>query len=55
MGPSLVDTEWIYGGDEASILETLHDGRPGGMPAFGEQASEEELQQVTAFVTSLSK
>lgn len=55
MGPSLVDAEWIYGGDEASILETLHNGRPGGMPAFGDQASEEELQQVTAFVMSLSK
>lgn len=55
MGPSLVDAEWTYGSDEASTLETLHNGRPGGMPVFGDQASEEELQQVTAFVTSLSK
>jgi len=55
MGPALNDSTWIYGGDEAAILETLHNGRPGGMPAFGNQASEEELQQVAAFVTSLSK
>lgn len=54
MGPSLADATWIYGGDEASITETLQNGRPGGMPAFGANATPEEISQVVAFVMSLS-
>ncbi len=54
MGPSLADKTWTYGGDEASITETLQNGRPGGMPAFGAQASKKERADVVAFVISLS-
>jgi mono/diheme cytochrome c family protein len=54
MGPSLADANWIYGGDVASITETLVNGRPGGMPAYGSQASEEEIADVVAYVISLS-
>lgn len=54
MGPSLADANWVYGGDAASITETLVNGRPGGMPAFGGQASEEEIADVVAYVISLS-
>jgi mono/diheme cytochrome c family protein/heme/copper-type cytochrome/quinol oxidase subunit 4 len=53
VGPNLTDSEWIYGGDEASISETLHNGRPGGMPAFSGQASEEDIANVVAYVMSL--
>jgi cytochrome c553 len=54
VGPSLTDSEWIYGGDEASLTETLVNGRPGGMPAFGAQASEEDIANVVAYIMSLS-
>ncbi len=54
MGPSLADKTWIYGGDAASISETIHNGRPGGMPAFGSNASEQEITDVVAYVMSLS-
>jgi len=54
MGPSLADATWIYGSDEASIHETLVNGRPNGMPAFSGAATDEELWQVVAFVQSLS-
>ena len=53
VGPNLTDAEWIYGGDAASISETLHNGRPGGMPAFGAQASEGEIANLVAYVMSL--
>lgn len=53
VGPNLADAEWIYGGDAASISETLHNGRPGGMPAFGGQASEEDITNLVAYVQSL--
>lgn len=54
MGPSLADKTWIYGGDAAAISETIHNGRPGGMPAFGSNASEQEIADVVAYVMSLS-
>lgn len=54
MGPSLADNNWIYGGDPDSIHESLVNGRPNGMPAFAEAATDEELWQVVAFVRSLS-
>lgn len=53
VGPNLTDAEWVYGGDAASISETLHNGRPGGMPAFGAQASEEDITNLVAYVMSL--
>ena len=54
MGPSLADATWVYGSDAATIHETLVNGRPNGMPKFGEAATDEELWQVVAFVQSLS-
>lgn len=54
MGPALNDAQWIYGGDEAAVVESIANGRPGGMPAFGGQATPEQIQQVAAFVLSLS-
>jgi cytochrome c oxidase cbb3-type subunit 3 len=32
--PNLTDGAWLYGGDEASVFETIHDGRQGWMPAW---------------------
>lgn len=55
MGPSLADKTWIYGGDQATIVESITNGRPGGMPAFGTQVSGPEIANVAAFVMSLSK
>lgn len=55
VGPNLTDSEWIYGGDEAAISETLHNGRPGGMPAFSGQASEDEIANVVAYVLSIGE
>ncbi len=54
VGPNLTDSEWIYGGTEADITETLNNGRPGGMPAFSGQASPEDIANLVAYVQSLS-
>ena len=34
-GPGADGRRWIYGSDDASIFETIAQGRPNGMPAFG--------------------
>jgi mono/diheme cytochrome c family protein len=55
IGPSLSDGEWIYGGSDADIFETLQNGRPNGMPAFGQQADDDTLWKVVTYVQSLSQ
>lgn len=35
--PNLTDRTWLYGGDAQSVYTTIHDGRHGEMPAWGQQ------------------
>ncbi len=55
LGPNLTDAEWVYGNSDADIFETLTNGRPGGMPAFSAQTSEEERWQIVTYLKSLSQ
>lgn len=54
LGPNLTDNTWLYGGDPKSVLETIREGRPKGMPKWKSELSAEEIQNVAAFVLSLS-
>jgi cytochrome c oxidase cbb3-type subunit 3 len=54
MGPDLMDDVWIYGSRLEQIHQTLVDGRPNGMPAWGEKVPDEQLWQLAAYVRSLS-
>ncbi|HEX3848602.1 MAG TPA: cytochrome c [Steroidobacteraceae bacterium] len=54
MGPSLMDDEWIYGSRLEQIHQTLVEGRPNGMPAWGGKVPDEQLWQLAAYVRSLS-
>jgi cytochrome c oxidase cbb3-type subunit 3 len=52
--PNLTDKVWLYGGSEASIVETLTKGRGGVMPAHEQILSPEKIQLLTAYVWGLS-
>lgn len=54
MGPSLMDDEWIYGGRLEQIHQTLVEGRPNGMPAWGGKVPDQQLWQLSAYVRSMS-
>ncbi len=54
MGPSLMDDEWIYGGRLEQIHQTLVEGRPNGMPAWGGKIPDPQLWQIAAYVRSMS-
>jgi len=54
MGPDLMDDEWIYGGRLAQIHQTLVEGRPNGMPAWGGKIPDQQLWQLSAYVRSMS-
>ena len=53
--PNLTDDIWLYGGDPATIRETLTQGRNGNMPAFKDLLSEDRRRLITAYILSLSE
>ncbi|MFZ5722921.1 MAG: cytochrome-c oxidase, cbb3-type subunit III [Pseudomonadota bacterium] len=52
--PNLTDTVWLYGGDIATIKETIAYGRAGQMPAQHARLSAEKIHVLTAYVYGLS-
>ncbi len=52
--PNLTDTEWVYGGDSATVMASILDGRSGVMPALGSVLGQEGVNEATAYVLSLS-
>jgi cytochrome c oxidase cbb3-type subunit III len=54
IGPPLMDADWIYGSDPQNIYETISEGRPNGMPAFGGKIAPDQIWQIVAYVRSMS-
>jgi cytochrome c oxidase cbb3-type subunit 3 len=52
--PNLTDKVWLYGGSEATIIETVLKGRNGMMPAHETILTPEKIHLLTAYVWSLS-
>lgn len=53
MGPSLRDTLWYYGGDEASIFASITEGRQHGMPSWGSKLPRDQIWKLVAYIKSL--
>lgn len=53
IGPDLTSGSFKYGRDAADIAESIRNGRPRGMPAFGSQFKVAEIDSLTDFVLSL--
>jgi cbb3-type cytochrome c oxidase subunit III len=51
--PSLSDGRWRYGGSDGAIYQSIRDGRPKGMPAFGELLSPEIIWKLVTYLQSL--
>lgn len=54
-GPNIIDDKWIYGGSDAEVFATVANGRPGGMPAWLGDLTEEQIWKVIAYVRSIKK
>ena len=52
--PRLNDKTWLYGGDLATIEQSIRNGRNGKMPAHAELLGEERIQLLAAYIYSLS-
>ncbi len=51
--PNLADQIWLYGGDEATIIESITNGRGGVMPAWVGRLDPLTIKSLTVFVHSL--
>jgi cytochrome c oxidase cbb3-type subunit 3 len=51
--PNLTDKIWLYGGDKATIVETITNGRAGVMPAWGQRLDPATVKMLAAYVHSL--
>ncbi len=52
--PNLTDNDWLYGGTPEKIKETILNGRNGLMPPMGPVLGEQGVEEVAAYVMSLS-
>lgn len=53
MGPDLTDTAWRYGGTPIDIYKSVYEGRPQGMPAWGNGLPPQTIWQLVAYIQTL--
>jgi mono/diheme cytochrome c family protein len=53
MGPNLRDSLWIYGSSDADLYATIAEGRPNGMPAWGDRLPTQQIWQIIAYLRTL--
>jgi cytochrome c oxidase cbb3-type subunit III len=51
--PNLTDKIWLYGADEATIIETITNGRSGVMPAWNDRLDPSTIKAMAVYVHSL--
>lgn len=52
-GPNLTDAIWLYGGDEASVIETITNARRGVMPTWAGRLDPVTIKSLAVYVHSL--
>ena len=53
IGPALMDSEWRYGSDPASLYASIVQGRANGMPSFGGHIPDDQVWKIVAYVRSM--
>ena len=51
--PDLTDKIWLYGSDEATLIETITNGRAGVMPAWVGRLDPSTIKALAVYVHSL--
>lgn len=52
---NLTDADWLYGGDAATIHQTLMNGRQGKMPTWAGRLDAGQIRMLTLYVSGLSQ
>jgi cytochrome c oxidase cbb3-type subunit 3 len=53
MGPSLRDSLWYYGGDDAALYGSITQGRDKGMPAWGSKVPPDQVWRIVTYIRSM--
>ena len=53
VGPSFQDGRWHFGGSAGAIFESIYQGRPEGMPAWGGRISNDQIWMLAGYLQSL--
>ena len=54
MGPALSEGQFIYGGSPANLFLSIYQGRPNGMPAWGELLPKSTIWELVAYVQNIA-
>ena len=54
MGPALSEGQFIYGSTPANLFLSIYQGRPNGMPAWGELLPKSTIWELVAYVQSIA-
>jgi cytochrome c oxidase cbb3-type subunit 3 len=52
MGPNLTDRYWRYGGTPGAIYQSIAEGRPQGMPSWGEALPATDIWSLVGYIQS---
>jgi cytochrome c oxidase cbb3-type subunit 3 len=52
-GPSFLDGWWLYGPEMVSVVASIRDGRPHGMPSFRDRMTIDEIWQLAGYVRTI--
>lgn len=55
MAPAFVDGRWHFGGSNAEVFESIFQGRPDGMPAWGGLLDRASIWRLVSYVRSLER
>jgi len=53
IGPSFLDGWWLYGPEMVSVVASIRDGRPHGMPAFRDKMTSDEIWQLAGYIRTI--
>jgi len=53
MGPSLRDTDWLYGSSPDRIFNSIAQGRGHGMPSWGVRLPDKQIWELVAYIQTL--
>jgi cytochrome c oxidase cbb3-type subunit 3 len=54
MGPSLRDELWSYGSSDVQVYGSIFEGRPNGMPTWGNKLSADQIWKLVTYIRTLS-
>jgi cytochrome c oxidase cbb3-type subunit 3 len=52
-GPSFLDGWWFYGPEMVSVVASIRDGRPQGMPSYGNKMTSDQIWQLAGYVRTI--